>query len=64
MLTLHSDELHSLFFLKCETLDPTTLKLSDLTGHEKVGVVNRNTQERVCEKQMLLRVQTCVCPHR
>ena len=36
--------------LKCETVDPTTVKFSELTGHEKVGVVNRNTQERVSER--------------
>eukprot|EP00731_Ephydatia_muelleri_P027006 Em0018g1106a len=36
---------------KCEALDPTILKLSDLTGHEKVGVVNRNTQERLPLRQ-------------
>ena len=29
-------------------VDPTTVELSELTGQERVGVINRNTREKVC----------------
>ena len=28
--------------------DLTKVNFADLTGHERVGVINRNTNERVC----------------
>ena len=36
-------------FLSCQVtiVDPTKLSFTDLSGHERVGVINRNTQERV-----------------
>jgi hypothetical protein len=32
-------------------IDPSKLNFTDLTGHERVGVVNRNTEERLPLKQ-------------
>ena len=32
-------------------IDPTKINFTDLTGHERVGVVNRNTNERVCPSE-------------
>jgi len=36
---------------KVTIVDPTKLSFTDLSGHERVGVINRNTQERLPLKQ-------------
>ena len=42
-------------------MDPSKLSVSDLTGLERVGVVNRNIGEKVCMVQILSWAQVLFC---